>query len=67
MKRKYDWAAIQRYYDQGHSLQDCKAKFGFANGAWDAAVVGARSCRAPTSSRAFATTRANGHLRARST
>jgi hypothetical protein len=38
MNRKYDWAAIQDYYDQGHSLQDCKAKFGFANGGWDAAV-----------------------------
>ena len=38
MNRKYDWAAIQDYYDEGHSLQECKAKFGFANGAWDAAV-----------------------------
>jgi transposase len=38
MKRKYDWAAIQDYYDQGHSLQECRAKFGFANGAWDGAV-----------------------------
>jgi transposase-like protein len=38
MKRKYDWAAIQDYYDQGHSLQECRARFGFANGAWDAAV-----------------------------
>jgi hypothetical protein len=35
---RYDWAAIRAYYDQGHSLQQCKAKFGFANGAWDAAV-----------------------------
>lgn len=38
MNRKYDWTAIQDYYDEGHSLQECKAKFGFANGAWDAAV-----------------------------
>jgi hypothetical protein len=38
MRRKYDWAEVQRYYDEGHSLQDCRAKFGFANGAWDAAV-----------------------------
>ena len=38
MSSKYDWAAIQAYYDLGHSLQECKAKFGFANGAWDAAV-----------------------------
>jgi hypothetical protein len=38
MKRKYDWAAIQEYYDEGHSLRECRAKFGFANGSWDAAV-----------------------------
>lgn len=38
MKRKYDWTAIQEYYDLGHSLQECRAKFGFGNGAWDAAV-----------------------------
>jgi hypothetical protein len=38
MKWKYDWAAIQDYYDEGHSLQECRAKFGFANGAWDSAV-----------------------------
>jgi hypothetical protein len=38
MRRKYDWQAIQAYYDDGHSMQECKAKFGFGNGAWDSAV-----------------------------
>jgi hypothetical protein len=38
MKRKYDWAAIQAYYDQGHTLRECRARFGFGNGAWDSAV-----------------------------
>ena len=38
MKVRYDWAAIRAYYEQGHTLQECKAKFGFANGAWDSAV-----------------------------
>jgi hypothetical protein len=38
IKRKYDWTAIQAYYDQGHTLRECKAKFGFGNGAWDSAV-----------------------------
>jgi hypothetical protein len=38
MKSGYDWDAIQAYYDEGHSLRECKARFGFANGAWDAAV-----------------------------
>jgi hypothetical protein len=38
MRRRYDWAAIQAYYDEGRSLQDCKERFGFGNGAWDSAV-----------------------------
>jgi hypothetical protein len=38
MKRKYDWAAIQSFYDQGHTMRECMAEFGFANGAWDSAV-----------------------------
>jgi hypothetical protein len=38
MRRKYDWQAIQAYYDQGHTVAECRAKFGFANGAWDSAV-----------------------------
>jgi DNA-binding CsgD family transcriptional regulator len=35
---KYDWPAIQAYYDQGHTVEECKLRFGFANGAWDSAV-----------------------------
>jgi transposase-like protein len=38
MRRKYDWAAIQAYYDEGHTIRECQAEFGFANGAWDSAV-----------------------------
>ena len=38
MKRRYDWTAIQRYYDEGHSLRECKERFGFTNGAWDSAA-----------------------------
>lgn len=34
----YDWRAIRAYYDEGHSLADCRRRFGFSNGAWDAAV-----------------------------
>ena len=25
-----DWAAIQKYYDEGHSIRDCQKQFGFA-------------------------------------
>jgi transposase-like protein len=28
--RRYDWAEVQRYYDEGHSITDCQARFGFA-------------------------------------
>ena len=28
--RRYDWNEVQRYYDQGHSISDCQARFGFA-------------------------------------
>ncbi|MGH7754957.1 MAG: HNH endonuclease signature motif containing protein [Vulcanimicrobiaceae bacterium] len=29
---------MQRYYDEGHSYRECRAKFGFAAGAWTKAV-----------------------------
>src|SRR3954451_7704611 len=32
--RRYDWAAVQRYYDDGHSISDCQRHFGFAKAAW---------------------------------
>ena len=28
--RRYDWEAVQRFYDAGHSITDCQAEFGFA-------------------------------------
>lgn len=36
--RRYDWAAIQRYHDLGHSLTECRAAFGFSSQTWHAAV-----------------------------
>lgn len=36
--RRYDWRAIQRYYDQGHSLNQCRDQFGFSSQTWHAAV-----------------------------
>ena len=35
--RRYDWAEIQRYYDQGHSVTQCQERFGFARETWNAA------------------------------
>jgi hypothetical protein len=36
--RRYDWAEVQRYYDQGHSVRACIARFGFSSQTWHAAV-----------------------------
>ena len=33
-RRKHDWAAVQRYYDEGHSYRECRAKFGFESMSW---------------------------------
>jgi 5-methylcytosine-specific restriction endonuclease McrA len=36
--RRYDWAAIQAYYDEGHSKRECEREFGFSAWAWSYAV-----------------------------
>jgi DNA-binding CsgD family transcriptional regulator len=35
--RRYDWPAIQRFYDDGHSVTECQAAFGFARETWNSA------------------------------
>jgi hypothetical protein len=35
---RYDWPAIQRYYDEGHSVMECIQQFGFSRWAWAYAV-----------------------------
>lgn len=37
--RRYDWGAIQRYYDAGHSVRQCRATFGFGSSTWASAVA----------------------------
>jgi hypothetical protein len=41
--RKYaprgDWPEIQRFYDAGHSLGECEARFGFSRRSWNKAVI----------------------------
>jgi DNA-binding CsgD family transcriptional regulator len=34
-----DWSQVQRYYDEGHTIDECKERFGFSYGAWDKAVT----------------------------
>lgn len=37
-RRKFDRAAIQRHYDEGHSYRKCRQEFGFAAASWTKAV-----------------------------
>ncbi|HEY2653382.1 MAG TPA: helix-turn-helix domain-containing protein [Solirubrobacteraceae bacterium] len=50
---RYDWKAIQRYYDQGHSVRDCMKAFGFSSASWSEAVkrgaIAARPSATPIS------------------
>ncbi|HEX7299985.1 MAG TPA: LuxR C-terminal-related transcriptional regulator [Solirubrobacteraceae bacterium] len=40
--RRYDWVAVQRFYDAGHSLAECMEAFGFSKQTWHSAVNAAR-------------------------
>ncbi len=35
---QYDWNAVARYYDAGHSYRECRERFGFAYDSWGRAV-----------------------------
>jgi len=37
-RRKFDWAAIQRFYDEGNSYRRCRQEFRFAAASWTKAV-----------------------------
>jgi hypothetical protein len=36
-RKRYDWAEIQTYYDQGHTYRQCQLEFGFCAAAWNKA------------------------------
>lgn len=36
--RRYDWEAVQRYYDAGHSVRESMSAFGFSAATWSDAV-----------------------------
>ena len=35
--RRYDWEAIQQYYDSSHTFSECMKRFGFSKCAWQEA------------------------------
>lgn len=37
--RRLDWGAIQQHYDLGHSLEECRQRFGFSRHGWHAAQL----------------------------
>lgn len=51
--RRYDWDAVQAYYDRGFTKRECEQAFGFSSESWHAAVrrgdITARDRRIPTS------------------
>ncbi len=36
---RYDWRAVQQYYDEGHTYRECRIRFGFSAGSWHKAFV----------------------------
>lgn len=40
--QRYDWKAIQQYFDQGHTYRECMTRFGFSSYAWNAAIRSAK-------------------------
>jgi 5-methylcytosine-specific restriction endonuclease McrA len=36
--RRYDWSEIQTYYAAGHSVRECRKRFGFGSSTWSEAV-----------------------------
>jgi DNA-binding transcriptional ArsR family regulator len=43
--RRYDWTAIQQYYDEGHTVRECMERFGFATNSWVKAIERGRIVR----------------------
>jgi DNA-binding CsgD family transcriptional regulator len=68
--RRYDWQEISRFYDEGHSLAECRARFGFDKAAWHDAinrgVITPRPARLPLEQLLVAGPRRNrNHLKRR--
>ena len=68
--RRYDWELIQAFYDEGHSVRECMAAFGFSSASWFEAVkrgaVEARPSGMPLEELlAAGTYRGRYHLKAR--
>jgi len=68
--RRYDWEAVQQYHDEGHSMTECKERFGFYGASWSQAVargdIRPRPHAAPIETYLVSGRRVNrGHIKAR--
>jgi len=68
--KRYDWAEVQRYHDEGHSMTECKQRFGFYGASWSQAVargdIRPRPHAAPIETYLVAGRRVSrGHIKAR--
>ncbi|HUZ29497.1 MAG TPA: hypothetical protein VMU90_09675 [Solirubrobacteraceae bacterium] len=68
--RRVDWAMVQAYYDEGHSVRACAKVFGFSTWAWSGAVKRGKITPRPAFrplAEVFApdTRRNRGHLKTR--
>jgi 5-methylcytosine-specific restriction endonuclease McrA len=48
VRRAYDWAEIQRFYDEGNGFVACRRRFGCTAGAWNKAIRRGDLCVAAT-------------------
>jgi hypothetical protein len=69
-RRRYDWQEIRRYYEEGHSALECRARFGFNMRSWHDAIqrgsIVARPVRIPLDQLLVAgPRRSRGHLKHR--
>jgi len=67
-RRRYDWKRVQAFYDEGHSVSECVAHFGFSAKTWhDAMKRGAIRTRphAMPIEQLLAAPRGRGHLKKR--
>ena len=66
--RRYDWRVIQSYYDAGHSVRECRKRFGFSSATWSQAVrrgdVIARPMEMPIA-KLLVESKNRGHLKGR--
>jgi DNA-binding transcriptional ArsR family regulator len=46
--RRYDWAAVQAFYDEGRTVAECVERFGFSRQSWHAARLRGALVTRPT-------------------